>query len=325
MAHQLSGWAVTILGTDINRHSLARAREGKFEEWALRSTPDDVKEACFTKEGRLWSLAPEYKTGVSFQYHNLVEHAFPSLVNNLFAFDLIVCRNVMIYFATDLMRRIVGQFHGSLFPGAWLLVGPSEPNMTSFTSFRIVNAPGLTLYLKPDEGRPIQAENAPPIAVPPNPPARPVLYASHAPVDDTPSTTSAALMLAGARGHADRGAWQEAAKCCEQLLAKGHLNPSVHFYHGLVLEQMGRHAQAERALRRAIYLDRRYVLAHYYLGLFFQARGNSEQAARSFGNALDLLQIRRDAESFADADGITARELKKLTKMHIETLLERAS
>jgi chemotaxis protein methyltransferase CheR len=144
-------------------------------------------------------------------------------------------------------------------------------------------------------------------------------------VDDTPSTTSAALTLAGTRGHADRGAWQEAAKCCEQLLTKDHLNPSVHFYHGLVLEQMGRHAQAERALRRAIYMDRRYVLAHYYLGLFFQARGNSEQAARSFGNALDLLQIRRDAESFADADGITARELKKLTKMHIETLLERAS
>jgi chemotaxis protein methyltransferase CheR len=88
---------------------------------------------------------------------------------------------------------------------------------------------------------------------------------------------------------------------------------------------MGRHAQAERSLRRAIYLDRGHVLAHYYLGLFLQARGNPEQAARSFENALDLLQTRRDSETFQEADGITAAQLRKLAKMQMETLLERAS
>jgi chemotaxis protein methyltransferase CheR len=325
LAHQLSGWAVTILGTDINRHNLARAREAKFEEWALRSTPDQIRQSCFTKEGRRWSLAPKYKAGVSFQYHNLVEHSFPSLVNNLCAFDLIVCRNVMIYFASDLMRRIVAQFHESLVPGAWLLVGPSEPNMTSFTSFRIVNAHGLTLYLKPDKQEPAAAENAVTIAPPPSLPSPPVLCASRLTLDDTPAVKSVSLTLDDARGHADRGAWEEAAKCCEELLAKGHMNSGVHFYQGLVLEQMGRHAQAERSLRRAIYLDRHYVLAHYYLGLFLQARGDPDQAARSFENALALLRSRSDAETFADADGITAAELRKLAAMQIETLLERAS
>lgn len=325
MAYQLSGWSVTILGTDINRHNLARAREGKFEEWALRSTPDEIRQACFTKEGQLWSLVPEYKAGVTFQYHNLVEDSFPSLLNNLSAFDLIVCRNVMIYFASDLMRRIVSRFYESLVPGAWLLVGPSEPNMTSFTSFHIVNAPGLTLYLKSDEPRPTAAENPPPVAPVPSLPASRVLCASRSTPDDTPTIKIAHPTLAGARTHADRGAWEEAARCCEQLLARDHLNSSVHFYHGLVLEQMGRHAQAERSLRRAIYLDRGHVLAHYYLGLFLQARGNPEQAARSFGNVLDLLQTRRDSETFQEADGITAAQLRKLAKMQMETLLERAS
>jgi len=105
MAHELPGWEVTILGTDINRRSLARAREGKFEAWSLRSTPEDLKRNCFQNEGKLWSLAPEYKQWVTFQYHNLVEHSFPSPLNNLFCFDLIVCRNVMIYFGPDLRGR----------------------------------------------------------------------------------------------------------------------------------------------------------------------------------------------------------------------------
>ena len=61
MADQISGWDVTILGTDINRHSLARAREGRYAEWALRATPEEVRQQCFSKEGTFWSLAPEYR------------------------------------------------------------------------------------------------------------------------------------------------------------------------------------------------------------------------------------------------------------------------
>ena len=152
MAQRLFGWDVTILGTDINRRCLARARDGKFEEWALRSTPEDLKRSCFRKEGKLWSIAPAYKEWVSFQYHNLVEHSFPSLLNNLTCFDLIVCRNVMIYFGPELMQKMIARFHDCLVPGAWLLVGPSEPNMSYFSLYRIVNAPGVTLYQKPDAG-----------------------------------------------------------------------------------------------------------------------------------------------------------------------------
>ena len=76
MGHLLTGWEVTILGTDINRRSLARASEGKFEAWALRSTPGDLKGNCFRSEGKLWGLAPEYKEWVSFQYHNWLSIPF---------------------------------------------------------------------------------------------------------------------------------------------------------------------------------------------------------------------------------------------------------
>ncbi len=320
MAHRLMGWEVSILGTDINRHGLAVARNGKYEEWSLRGTSEDLRRTCFQKEGKHWHIAPQFKEGVSFQYHNLVEHPFPSLLSNLSSFDLIVCRNVMIYFGPDVMHSMIRQFHDCLVPGAWLLVGPSEPNMTYFTSFHAVNAPGVTLYQKPDHSVPGARTEVPGPSwvLPPLPEAKVAPTLATRVADETAPPT-----LADVRSYVDQGDLEKAVRCCEFLLERENLNPSLHLYHALVLKQMTREAEAERSLRRAIYLDRRFVLAHYYLGVLLQSSGDPRQAARSFENTVELLCSRRDDEVLADADGITAAELKKLAKMQIEILSEK--
>jgi chemotaxis protein methyltransferase CheR len=321
MSQKLVDWDVSILGTDINRRSLARARDGKFDEWALRATNEELKRECFLKEGNCWQIAPKYKQWISFQYHNLVEDPVPSLANNLTAFDLIICRNVTIYFGPDLTRRMIQQFHDCLVGRAWLLVGPTEPNMTFFTSFCAVNAPGVTLYQKAPQCAAAATATNPQMALPPPPP----LDTVHTPFPHGRASLNPGVehTLADVRLHADRGEWAEAVQGCEQLLKKGSLDSLVHFYYALVLEQMARHSAAEAALRKAIYLDRKSVLPHYYLGLFLQSRGDPRQAARSFENAIELLELRRDAEAFADADGMTVAEMKKLAKMHLEVLQTR--
>ena len=126
--------------------------------------------------------------------------------------------------------------------------------------------------------------------------------------------------LAAVRSLADRGAWEEALAGCRDLLATDRLEPLVHLYHGLVLEQIGRHADAEEALRRALYLDRRCVLAHYYLGLLLQKGHRPDDAARSFRNVLTLLPRLAPDYAFADGDGITAAELAKLARMNLEIM-----
>jgi chemotaxis protein methyltransferase CheR len=317
MASQFSGWQTAILGTDINRHCLARAREGKFEEWAFRSTPDDVRRSCFQSEGKRWGILPAYREGVSFQYHNLAEHAFPSLVNNLCKFDLIVCRNVMIYFDAERMRKMILQFYDCLAPGGWLLVGPTEPNMTFFSSFRTVNAPGVTLYQRPDHAVPaLLPAVSPPLPFVQTPSARPA--PSRPPKSNTDSGSS--RTLSEVRRHADRGAWETAATCCEELLKQDRRNSQAYFYYGLILDQMQRGPEAEKSLRQALELDRESVLSRYYLGLFLQSHDEPREAARLFKRVLELLNHRRDADVFPDADGMTAAELKNLVKMHIETL-----
>jgi chemotaxis protein methyltransferase CheR len=334
LSQNIEGWDVSIVGTDINRAFLARAHEGKFEEWAFRSTPDPLRHACFHQSGNSWVINPEYKRWVAFQYHNLVKHPFPSLVNNLCCFDLILCRNAMIYFNRDIMRKLIAQFHQSLVEGGWLLVGHAEPNTELFQSFRAVNVPGATLYQKttgsayPHGAR--EVERYPPITLE-DPKAQtgvalPTLLeppAKHITEPVAISIAPAAPAVSEVRLLADQGEWEEAARCSRKLLETDTLNPRAHFYYALVLEQMGLHAEAEQSLRRTIYLDRSFVLAHYYLGLILQTKGERRAAVRAFENVRTLLRSSDARQVFADADDLTAGDLISLAKTHLEVLQRR--
>jgi chemotaxis protein methyltransferase CheR len=320
MPHLLAGWDVSILGTDINRQSLSAAREGTFEEWSLRSTSEEFRSGCFLKEGKQWRIQSQYKEGLSFQYHNLVENSFPPPPGGSSLFDLIVCRNVMIYFSPEVMRRLVRQFHECLVPGGWLLVGPSEPNMTYFTSFRVVNAPGVTLYQKaiePAQTIPQAMPLWPPLPDPPSADSERE-GGSFWPAD--PPKQNAEAKLSSIRQFADRGDWQEAERLCQQWLLTDSLSSVVHFHHALVLEHMGKQVQAEQSFRRAIYLDRRSILAHYHLGLLMRSRGECRQASRCFENTLELLAAAPGDSVLAGADGITVSELRQLARTQIATL-----
>ena len=322
-AADLDGWEVSILGTDINREFLARAVEGRFEEWAFRSTPAELRKECFAPSGGSWRINPRYHEGVSFQYHNLVKHPFPSLLHNLFAFDLILCRNVTIYFSQDVVRRIVGHFHQCLVDGGWLAVGHAEPNLEIFRSFRTVNAVGATLYQKGQEtpARPDWPSWSPATSAP-TPPARkarddrPVA----AQPDPGPAPPTESTEMAAVKQLADRGDLDGALVACRRLIDGHKLDPAAHFHHALILEQTGHHAESEQALRRAIYLDRNFILAHYYLGLLQQKQGAPGRAARSFQNVLDLLSRKGVAGAVLDAEGLTVADLSALTRRHLEVL-----
>lgn len=320
LSYLVAGRSVSILGTDINRQSLANARAGRYEERSLRATPPELRRACFEEKGKQWILAPEYKTGVSFQVHNLVENGCPP-PGDLAAFDLIICRNVMIYFGAEVMRKIVARFHDCLTPGGWLLVGPSEPNMTYFTSFRAVNQPGVTLYQRPERTGADSTGLAlhPAIAQESIEPAL-VLPAIASPVPAMAAPTIAAPTINDLRRRADQGDWEGAACCGKELLLSENLNPLVHFHYALVMEQIGDHAEAERSLRRAIYLDRQAALAHYHLGLVLQAGGDLRQAIRCFDNALQALSNQAGDAILPDADGLTVADLSKLARMRVDAL-----
>src|SRR2546423_4075039 len=124
-----AGWSVSILATDINRTALERAQRAVFGPWSFRGVPEHVKERHFRREGRQYHLSPRIREMVTFGYLNLVGDGYPSLVGGTQAMDLILCRNVLIYFSEATARRVVERLEGCLADGGWLVAGHAEAAM----------------------------------------------------------------------------------------------------------------------------------------------------------------------------------------------------
>jgi chemotaxis protein methyltransferase CheR len=357
LAHLVRGWDISILATDINRQFLDSARQGRFDDWALRGLPTQVRDDCFRRCDKAWSIVPELREGVTFQHHNLVTQGFPSAAQNLFAFDVIFCRNVMIYFSKEVNRRLVAQFYDTLAPEGWLLVGPADLNQELFRAYHTVNFADVVLYQKAGtagptpESRSLNPTLAADRSTGSSQPARAARTANSpagrlpgpASCPESPLTAAEANQL-GATRHgsapsptaasknarpdvsrqiaelcslADEGHLEQALRCVCGLLRSNGLDPAIHLYHALILEQLGYHQQTERALRHAVYLDRENVMAHYYLGLTAQRQHRWQPAARSFRNVLELLAPRADDQRIPHADDLTVADLKRLTQLHL--------
>ena len=124
---RLADWDITILATDINPASLRKARAGCYREWSFRSAPPWLKTDFFTTSASgECELVPRVRQMVTFSYLNLVDDTYPSLVSNTSAMDVILCRNVMMYFAADRARLVASRLQRSLLDGGWLVTSPSE-------------------------------------------------------------------------------------------------------------------------------------------------------------------------------------------------------
>jgi chemotaxis protein methyltransferase CheR len=142
-------WNILILATDINQDSLARAREALYSNWSFREPRAlALQSLYFKRQASRFKLRDDIRKMVTFSRHNLIEDPFPSLHNNTAAMDLILCRNVTIYFTEETTRYIVQGFYESLAPGGWFVVGHSEPSLTIYRAFQISNFPGAPLYQK---------------------------------------------------------------------------------------------------------------------------------------------------------------------------------
>ena len=130
MIPDLKSWNITILGTDINHRFLQKAAKGVYGNWSFRSNPTWIQAKDFHRKNGLLEISPDVKKMVTLSYLNLAEDAFPSLSNNTNAMDLILCRNVLMYFSVEQARKVIGNFHRCLIDwGKWytLTAKPAGP------------------------------------------------------------------------------------------------------------------------------------------------------------------------------------------------------
>jgi chemotaxis protein methyltransferase CheR len=147
-------WDVLIHGTDIDPTALEKAQTGLYGNWSFREVPADIKDNYFTKaDEHRFELAPKIRRMVRFSQLNLVDDHYPAPENTTDRMDLIVCRNVLIYFREEAIQRIVDRFHDSLVDNGWLVVGHAEPSQEIFHRYQVSNFPGTIVYRKTKTGQ----------------------------------------------------------------------------------------------------------------------------------------------------------------------------
>ena len=338
----LKKWNVTILATDFNPEFLRKAAQGIYGEWSFRDAPGWLRERYFTEgaDGRL-EILPRIRKMVTFSYLNFADDVYPSLSNNTGAMDVILCRNVLMYFTAQRAKQVAGNFHRALVDGGWMIVSPSEASNRLLSSFVPVEFPEAVLYRKM-----INAESRmqePKLPVGEHPLLQPFREAEAAPssllvAQTIPDVVTTALHAEQAdqlpappmegpetfsimaRNCANQGRLGEALEWCEKAIAADKMNPSHHYLLATILQEQGQHDNAIRSLMRALYLDPDFVLAHFALGNLHQSQGRYREAQRYFGNVSLLLRTHPPDETLLEADGLKAGRLAEIVSSLQESL-----
>lgn len=330
----LERWNLHLLGTDINAEALARALRGRYSEWSLRATPEAARQRHFRQEkDRAWSVSAGLRGHVHFAYLNLREDSFPSMLSETNALDLILCRNVFIYFDPAIVAEVMRKFHACLVPGGHLLLGASDlidsGTLDGFTLHGLDNA----FYLQRHASAPAAAQELAP--TPPRTPARADVHVVSRPAPSPAVTATtryeditrllgreawhealeaASRRQAGgddnaltrqfrAKALANLGRAREALEACDASLALDGGDKHSHFLRALILLELHRLPAAEESLRRTLFLDRNFVEAHYQLGLLQMRRGAREGGIKSMKNALAIAERAQPDRRLHDAAG----------------------
>jgi chemotaxis protein methyltransferase CheR len=138
----LKDWNISILGTDLSEQILGRAREGRFSQLEVnRGLPVTHLVKYFTRQGLDWQLKEEVRRMVSFRTFDLRKS-----MRTLGPFDIVFCRNVLIYFDQNTKRQILDEIRGTLQSGGYLLLGGAETTLCLAEKFERIQAHGSVLY-----------------------------------------------------------------------------------------------------------------------------------------------------------------------------------
>ena len=170
----LRDWNILILGTDINAAALRHASAGAYRDWSFRETSPQIRNRYFSQTANgMWQIIPEIRQLVAFSFLNLAKDLYPSLETNTNCMDIVLCRNVLMYFLPDKVPPVIEKLHRALSPNGWLFVSPSEATHTLFARFATADFPDAIVFQKNDAANhphPLRAKpgvsDAPAAAVP---------------------------------------------------------------------------------------------------------------------------------------------------------------
>ncbi len=140
---------LTILATDISPLAIKKGLIGEYSEWSFRETSGNTRQKYFCKQGNKNIINNEIKKTVSFSFLNLSKNSYPSSTTNTEQFDVIFCRNVLMYFSPQVIKEVSARFFKALTNTGWFISSQVELNDEYFGNFKRVTYKNGIFYTKP--------------------------------------------------------------------------------------------------------------------------------------------------------------------------------
>lgn len=276
-----------LLATDVSNKAIEVARRGQYGAWSFRREFADWRERCFVRTGKRWTIATAHRR-VEFLVHNLMQPAPASVVTSG-GLDLILCRNVLLYFDRDTVERATRLLAEALAPGGWLLMSPTDPPLPADLDLEAVSTPaGLAFRKLPQPAQRVLPALVPAAVAPPAPRRREprVRPVPHAPRSRTHERADAETYAARALAFLDA--------------SQPH--------------------QAAAAARRALFLDRSLAIAHLTLARALRLTGSRSAAQRALRRGAVLLEAHAPDDAVRGAGGASAGTLCAVAAAEFELL-----
>lgn len=274
---------VRVLATDIAPTALRQAIRGHYGNRSVSTLREGVRERYFSSEDGVTSVGERLRALVEFRRHNLVRDPIPPVGEQ--PFDVILCRNVLIYFDRPTVEHVLRRLEGALAPDGLLLLGAADRlSRQSLPVSRI--RPGI-----PDP--PASSTNAPRRALPrtsrengagASPERSRTLAGRPQQAQPHIKSTPAEAMRA-----ADRGELDLAVAIARDVLAEDPLDSQAHFIRGVAELAREDARAAVEPLRHALYIDPNFSLAAFKLACAHDALGELGPARRAYERTLRTL------------------------------------
>lgn len=321
---------LVVRGIDLNAAGLVRARRGRYSAWSVRETPADLQTRWFREEGRELVLDERIRRMVQLEELNLA--ADDAALWRPGSWDVVFCRNVLMYFTPDAARRAVARIAGSLASGGLLFLGHAETLRGVSNDFQLVNAHGTFYYARKDAPHvPVIAGAVSARSAEPRPALEPAdswvdtirqaserVHALTQQARDIDAAPGRAFDMAGAIELLRQERFSDAETLVRNAPASSEHDPDLLLLAAVLHTHGGNLREAERLSRDLLAHDDLNAGAHYLLALCREAAADREGAVDHGqtaayldpGFAMPRLHLGLLARRAGDAEG-ARRELRQ--------------
>lgn len=347
----IANWRLQLLGTDINTKALQKAISGCYGEWSMRSISKELKNKFFNGDSKNYLLSEKVRELVNFGYLNLNDSTYPSLFNGTNAQDLILCRNVLIYFDSARISHLMNKLTKSLVHGGYLLLGASDPIQLQETDLTFHHHLGMVFSRPTFAFEPqilqafekkmktldlqVQKKHAP-VETWITPKKSPVSTQNEDSIAqclqegqwtealsiiqacERDGKMNGVLLNAKACACANLGQLEQSLQASLDSLSLDTTNPVTYFTYALTLTELNRLKEAEDALRKTLFLDHQFVIGHFQLGLLLLRKREHDKGMKSLMNALAIAKAKNPDEPVQGYQALNYGKLSEIFAHEIE-------